>query len=461
MSMFANNQTLAQMRSAKVAVVGLGVTGVSVLNFLLSQNIKPDLFDSRGGLPEAVLSKPELKDLNVKLGAFSDNEFKGYDFVIVSPGISLSTPALVQARQEIDNVFCDVELFARVNQKPVVAVTGSNGKSTVVAWLEDFLNRVGKKAVACGNYGVPVLDVVRQDYDVFILELSSFQLESTTSLVCEAATVLNVTEDHMDRYDSFEHYSRAKNKIYQRAKLCLYNHDDFQTKPLISHHKVESFGALAACFEQTCWHYEPDTQSLKRNQDILANLKDCKVTGQHNGLNALAVLALASSLGVDIKAEAKHLEGFAGLPHRCQFVAETDGVTYINDSKATNIASTQAALSGLASGKNVILLAGGDAKGGDLSELAPAISAAVKKVIAFGRDAAQFSDFLQEQQLIRVSTLEEAVAQAKALSQSGDLVLLSPACASIDMFANYQQRGERFVQTVKRLSHSTGEQEKT
>ena len=455
------SDSLNQMRNARVAVVGLGMTGISVLRYLRGKGITPACFDSRESLSLKSQDEALFEGLTLKLGPFADTEFNDFDFVIVSPGISLATPALANARALNDNVFCDVELFARVNAKPVLAVTGSNGKSTVVAWLEQFLTAAGKKAVACGNYGVPVLDVVDEDYDVFVVELSSFQLESTTSLVCEAATVLNVTEDHMDRYDSFEHYSRAKNKIYQRAKLCLYNHDDFQTKPLISHHKVESFGALAACFEQTCWHYEPDTQSLKRNQDVLASLRDCKVTGKHNGLNALAVLALASSLGVDTKAEAKHLEAFTGLPHRCQFVAEIDGVTYINDSKATNIASTQAALSGLASGKNVILLAGGDAKGGDLSELAPAISAAVKKVIAFGRDAAQFSDFLQEQQLIRVSTLEEAVAQAKALSQSGDLVLLSPACASIDMFANYQQRGERFVQTVKRLSHSTGEQEKT
>ena len=453
MALYEQNQTLSQMRSSRVAVVGLGVTGVSVLKFLLRHGIMPDLFDSRDALPETIANNDLLADSNLYLGEFKDGHFKGYDYVIVSPGISLATPALVQARQEIDNVFCDVELFARINQKAVLAVTGSNGKSTVVAWLESFLNNVGKKAVACGNYGVPVLDVIEQDYDVFIMELSSFQLESTRSLVCEAATVLNVTEDHMDRYDSFEHYSCAKNKIYRRARRCLYNHDDFQTKPLISHNQVASFGSMAACFEQTCWHFDPETQALKRNDDIIANLKNCNVSGAHNGLNALAVLALASAAGVDVKEKAHALAQFSGLPHRCQFVAEYNGITFINDSKATNIASTQAALSGLSTGKNVILLAGGDAKGGDLSELKASIDTSVKTLIAFGQDAAQFSSFLSDKRLIQVENLEQAVRHAFRVSNPGDIVLLSPACASIDMFQNYQQRGDSFARFVKQLTN--------
>jgi len=443
-----SNQTLNQMRNSKVAVVGLGLTGLSAIKYLLRHQIKPDVFDSREHLIMAEDHKDLIGDLNCQLGEFSDNQFNQYDFVIVSPGISLATPALAKALRENDNVFCDVELFARVNQKPVLAVTGSNGKSTVVAWLEHFLNSIGKKAVACGNYGVPVLDVIDEEYDVFVLELSSFQLESTNSLVCEAACVLNVTEDHLDRYESFQHYSDAKNRIYKHAKKCLYNNNDFSTKPLISHDNVESFGSSEVCLDSNCWRYDERTQSLFLNDRELCNFKDFSVAGSHNALNALAVMALLNALDIDLVKHIKNLYSFAGLPHRCQLIATHNDIRFVNDSKATNVGSTEAALVGLATDKNIVLIAGGDAKGADLSELSGLIQSRVKKVVAFGKDAAQFSGFVEQENLTLVIELKDAVNKAISVASSGDIVLLSPACASIDMFKNYQQRGELFKQYV-------------
>ncbi|MBU2880458.1 UDP-N-acetylmuramoyl-L-alanine--D-glutamate ligase [Psychrosphaera sp. B3R10] len=445
--------TLKDMKNGKVAVVGLGLSGISTVDYLLRNGISPDLFDSRITPPNKDAIEEKYKSLKQSFGVFSDNEFLDYTYVIVSPGITLKTPALANALRHNENVFCDVELFARINTKPVLAITGSNGKSTAVGWLEHALNGLGIKAAACGNYGVPVLDVIDKDVDVFVIELSSFQLESVQSLECAAAVVLNVSEDHMDRYDSFEDYSKAKNKIYRHADLCIYNQDDFQTKPLISHDNVVSFGSFDECCEQTCWQYDVINKLLLKNGREIACLDDFNISGNHNGLNGLVVLAMAQAIGVDVELDSTLavFKSFAGLPHRCQLALDANGVRYIDDSKATNVASTLAALNGLANDKNIILIAGGDAKGADLAELADAIDRDVKFVVALGKDKQQFESFVPAEKLSIVDDLKQAVEQAGKVSVSGDCVLLSPACASIDMFKNYQQRGLMFQSLVKEL----------
>lgn len=445
--------TLKDMKNGKVAVVGLGLSGISTVDYLLRNGISPDLFDSRSTPPNKHDIEKKYQTLKQSFGAFSDDEFLDYTYVIVSPGITLKTTALANALRHNENVFCDVELFARINNKPVLAITGSNGKSTAVGWLEHALNGCGIKAAACGNYGVPVLDVIDQDFDVYVIELSSFQLESVQSLACAAAVVLNVSEDHMDRYDSFEDYSKAKNKIYRHADLCIYNQDDFQTKPLISHDNVVSFGSIEECCEQTCWQYDIANKALLKNGVQVACLGDFKVSGDHNGLNGLVVLAMAQAIGIDIEQDSNLavFKSFAGLPHRCQLAHEANGVRYIDDSKATNVASTIAALNGLAEDKNIILIAGGDAKGADLAELAELIDRDVKFVVALGKDKHQFESFVPAEKLSIVDDLKQAVVQANKVSSSGDCVLLSPACASIDMFKNYQQRGLMFQSLVKDL----------
>ena len=449
----ANEDFINELKRSNIAVVGLGLSGMSVLRYLLKHDIQPKVFDSRLTPPIAEAEQLLVNQVERQFGQFKTDEFLGFDYVIVSPGISLKEPAIANALMHNDNVFCDVELFARINDKPVIAVTGSNGKSTVVAWLEDFLNRLGKTAVACGNYGVPVMDVLEQGYngkpvDVFVLELSSFQLESTHSLICEVATVLNVTPDHMDRYESFTEYSQAKLKIYHCAKLCLYNNDDFSTKPLNGCNQVHAFGTCAQTRPESFWLYDKETENFYIDDELIGNLKQLALTGHHNGLNAIVVLALANAVGVDPKTEFEQLKYFSGLPHRCQTVAHVNQITFIDDSKATNVGSTRAALSGLSESKNIVLIAGGDAKGADLSELQPDIQDKVKQVIAFGRDKTKFSEFLKPEQLQIVNTMAEAVSLSFKYSSAGDIVLLSPACASIDMYKNYQQRGNEFKQLV-------------
>lgn len=453
-----NTDFIKELQQSSIAVVGLGMSGMSTLKFLLKHEIKPKVFDSRLTPPVADTDVAFINQVERQFGEFKLTEFNEFDYVIVSPGISLKEPALAEALKNNDNVFCDVELFARINKKPVIAVTGSNGKSTVVAWLEDFLTRLGKNAVACGNYGVPVLDVIEKDYngksvDVFVLELSSFQLESTHSLMCDVATVLNVTPDHMDRYDSFIEYGKAKLNIYTHSNLCLYNNDDFATKPLRDCNQVHAFGTSARSRAENYWQYDRDNDDLKLNNEIIGNLSQLSLSGSHNGLNALVVLALANAIGVDAKDSFQHLSHFKGLPHRCQKIANINGVDFIDDSKATNVASTQAALTGLSNKEkaNIILVAGGDAKGADLSELKSDIANKVKKVVALGKDKVAFTEFVNADDLILVASMSDAVQQAYAQAEQGDIVLLSPACASLDMYKNYQQRGTDFKQNVLTL----------
>ena len=448
-----NHDFINELKQSKIAVVGLGMSGMSVLRYLLKYDIQPKVFDSRLTPPVADADSVLINQVERQFGQFKPDEFLSFDYVIVSPGISLKEPALANALMINENVFCDVELFARLNNKPVIAVTGSNGKSTVVAWLEDFLTRLGKNAVACGNYGVPVMDVLEEDYngqpvDIYVMELSSFQLESTNSLMCEVATVLNVTPDHMDRYESFAEYSQAKLKIYHHSKVCLYNNDDFGTKPLNGCNQIHAFGTSAQCRPENFWLFDKDSENFYINDELIGNLAQLSLTGAHNGLNAIVVLAMANAIGVDPKQHIEQLSHFSGLPHRCKPVANANQITFIDDSKATNVASTQAALSGLSKQKNIILIAGGDAKGADLSELYDDIQAKVKQVIAFGKDKVKFAEFLKPEQLQMVNTMAEAVNLTFELAEAGDLVLLSPACASIDMYKNYQQRGNEFKQLV-------------
>ena len=447
-----------ELKQSKVAVVGLGMSGMSTLKFLLKHNISPKVFDSRLTPPIADNDVSYINQVERQFGEFKLNEFVEYDYVIVSPGISLKEPAIAETLKNNDNVFCDVELFARINCKPVIAVTGSNGKSTVVAWLEDFLNRLGKNAVACGNYGVPILDVIEQGYngkpvDVFVLELSSFQLETTHSLICDAATVLNVTPDHMDRYDSFSEYGKTKLNVYTHASVCLYNNDDFATKPLNGCNKVHAFGTSTQSRAENYWQFNHDNENLYLNNEVIGNLSQLSLTGSHNGLNAIVVLALAKAIGVDINNSFESLSMFQGLPHRCQKIANVNGIDFIDDSKATNVASTQAALMGLSKTQqaNIILIAGGDAKGADLSELKHDIQNKVKKVIALGKDKLAFTDFVPPQQLTLVNAMSDAVSQAYSQAEEGDIVLLSPSCASLDMYKNYQQRGLDFKTHVLNL----------
>lgn len=460
---------LTSLQNTKVALVGLGLTGMSMLRFLLEHEIVPDVFDSREAPPINSQSDQLLAQVNCQFGEIPTKQFADYELVLISPGISLSEPSLQYAQSIGVDVFCDIELFARINTKPVIAVTASNGKSTVVAWLTDFLNKIGNHAIACGNFGVPVLDVIDQKADVFVMELSSFQLDTTSSLHCKAASVLNITPDHLDRYDSFKDYANAKLKIYRHAELVLANKNDELTHldiEALTHYNPEAnvpsvqFFGLHNESQPIMWSYEPTTGDIIHHQSIIGNLNQGQMRGHHNGLNALAVLALASSLGIDVKEHLDALWSFTGLVHRCQPIKGWQGIRFIDDSKATNVASTIAAVHGLGdsnnAGQNIILIAGGDAKGADLSELKEVIDKNVKTLVAMGKDKHQFEGFVEPHKLHLVEDMQQAVSAAIQQARHGDIVLLSPACASIDMFQNYQARAAAFIAAVHDMTQDQG-----
>jgi UDP-N-acetylmuramoylalanine--D-glutamate ligase len=363
----------------------------------------------------------------------------------VSPGLSLKTPEIAAAIAAGKEVIGDIELFAQVVKKPVIGITGSNGKSTVTALLGAMAKQAGIKAITAGNIGLPILDVAEQEVDLFILELSSFQLETTHSLQLAAAAILNISEDHMDRYDSFADYVKAKQRIYKQAKLAVFNRGDSNT---FCEKGGVSFGYDAATTGYGIV-YEGGARYLSKGKQWLIAESELSLKGYHNVLNALAALALGEQAGLPLDAMLQALRTFQGLEHRCQLVRSSEGVAWYNDSKATNVGAAIAAIKSLAQGKNVILIAGGDGKGADFSPLKAVVDELVKELILFGKDKALIKAVCQKS--VEVDDLSAAIVRAKATAQAGDVVLLAPACASLDMFDNFQHRGDVFTQLVKQI----------
>ncbi|ASM51125.1 UDP-N-acetylmuramoylalanine--D-glutamate ligase [Pseudoalteromonas espejiana DSM 9414] len=439
-------QYLNEIKNKQITVLGLGVTGLGIVRFLLSHGLAPKVVDSRKSPPGIDWLKEHAPKLSTHFGNLDDAVLCNSDMIIISPGLSLKIPAIAKAIESGVEVIGDVELFARINTKPVVAVTGSNGKSTVVTLAYEVLKAAGYKVALGGNIGTAVLDLLNDDYDVFVLELSSFQLDTSSSLKPISATVLNISEDHLDRYDSYQAYIDSKLSIYNNAELVVTNTDDIQTTP-ISHSSAPhvSFGS-----EQGDYHLAEHNNELHFivKGEAFLPVSTLAVVGKHNYLNTLAVMALLNPFDITKEQYTTALCQFNGLAHRCQFVDEQNGVKYFNDSKATNVGATIAAIDSLASDhENLIVIAGGDAKGADLSALKPYIKSHAKALVCFGKDANKLAALSCKSHL--VSNMQEAVALAKVLSKRGDIVLLAPACASIDMYNNYMQRGDDFVSCVK------------
>ena len=438
-------QYLNEIKNKQITVLGLGVTGLGIVRFLLSHGLTPKVVDSRVTPPGIDWLKEHAPNLNTHFGNLDDAELCSSDIIIISPGLSLKIPAVADAINAGVEVIGDVELFARINTKPVVAVTGSNGKSTVVTLAYEILKEAGYKVALGGNIGTAVLDLLNDYFDVYVLELSSFQLDTTTSLKPVSATVLNVSEDHLDRYDSYQAYIDSKLSIYEGAELIVVNADDIQTHPVErGTTPLISFGAQQGDYHLA--QHNGETHFMLKG-DAFLPVDTLAVVGKHNYLNALAVMALLSPFEVSKEQYKNALGQFNGLAHRCQFVADLNGVKYFNDSKATNVGATIAAIDSLASnGENLIVIAGGDAKGADLTPLKPYIEQHVKALICFGKDASDLAAITNKSYL--TNNMEEAVALANVLSSTGNIVLLAPACASIDMYNNYMQRGDDFVQCV-------------
>ena len=438
-------QYLNEIKNKQITVLGLGVTGLGIVRFLLSHGLTPKVVDSRVTPPGIDWLKEHAPTLDTHFGNLDDAELCSSDMIIISPGLSLKIPAVANAINAGVEVIGDVELFARINSKPVVAVTGSNGKSTVVTLAYEVLKEAGYKVALGGNIGTAVLDLLSDDFDVYVLELSSFQLDTTTSLKPVSATVLNVSEDHLDRYDSYQAYIDSKLSIYDGAELIVVNADDIQTHPVErGTTPLISFGAQQGDYHLA--QHNGETHFMVKG-DAFLPVDTLAVVGKHNYLNTLAVMALLSPFEVSKEQYKNALGQFNGLAHRCQFVAELNGVKYFNDSKATNVGATIAAIDSLASdGENLIVIAGGDAKGADLNALKPYIEQHVKALICFGKDASDLAAITNKSYL--TNNMEEAVALANVLSSTGNIVLLAPACASIDMYNNYMQRGDDFIQRV-------------
>jgi UDP-N-acetylmuramoylalanine--D-glutamate ligase len=457
-----NSAALARLgitSQSQVVVVGLGITGVSVVGYLLQQGIVPAIVDSREQPPALQQFEQDYlqqwPQLQINTGVRAFDHLHSATHLIVSPGVALSEPGIEQARISGVQIISDIDIFALAVSTPIIAITGSNGKTTVTTLVGKMIECAGKTAAVGGNIGTPVLDLLQDSApDVYVLELSSFQLEITSHLQPAAAVVLNLSEDHMDRYDNFAAYASAKAKIYNKAEVVIDNY--CQPSPSLlenTRHTSRNQRYFGLTDDTTCQFrlglVEEDQWLIAYNQPLIA-VSEIAMQGRHNLSNALAALALVDAVNIQPAAAIAILREFSGLAHRMESVRELHGVLWINDSKATNIGACKAALQGV--DEPVILIAGGDGKGADFSELIAIVEQKVPVLILIGKDADRLEAALQGFTAIhRANTVEQAVKLAAGMVQAGDTVLLSPACASLDQFENYQARGDAFKNAVMRL----------
>ncbi|MCT6516644.1 UDP-N-acetylmuramoyl-L-alanine--D-glutamate ligase [Proteus vulgaris] len=435
---------MANYQGKKVVVVGLGITGLSCVDFFIRQGVTPKVIDTRqkpGGLDKLPA------DVEYHTGSFHQAWLNDADLIISSPGIALSTPELVEAVSHGVEIIGDIELFCREANAPIVAITGSNGKSTVTTLVGEMASADGIRVGVGGNIGVPALTLLTEPHDLYVLELSSFQLETTYSLHAAATTVLNISEDHMNRYPlGLEQYREAKLRIYDNAKTCVYNEDDALTLPLAGKdNRCVSFGV-----GQGDYQLDNINRILKVKGEKVLSTAEMYLAGQHNYTNALAALALADAVGISRKAATEVLKTYHGLAHRFQLVYSHQNVRWINDSKATNVGSTEAALRGLEVEGTLHLLLGGDGKSADFTSLLPYISGDNIRLYCFGQDGQALANLRPDVSLLTV-TMEEAIRALAPTVKSGDMVLLSPACASLDQFKCFEQRGDEFARLAREL----------
>jgi len=443
-----------EFRSApRTLVVGLGVTGLSCTRFLVCEGVEVAVTDSREQPPALDEMRRQLPGVALFVGGFDAGVFSRAERIIVSPGVSLQEPLLLEARQRGVEIIGDIELFARSVRAPVIAITGSNGKSTVTTLVGAMARQSGRDVRVGGNLGTPALDLITDvEPDLYVLELSSFQLETVHSLHCLAATVLNISPDHLDRHTGLKGYAAAKQHIYSRADVQLVNRDDALAAALVTPAgSLFSFGLDQPDGQNFGIEHAVDGDWIVSGNERWLPVAQVHLPGRHNLANILAALALGSIAGLDRQAMLQVLREFQGLPHRTQWVAERRGVSWYNDSKATNVGATLAAVQGFA--EPLVLIAGGQGKGADFSRLAEGLAGSVKAVVLLGEAADEIEHLLAGKvPTVRAGSLTEAVGQAAHWAQAGESVLLSPACASFDMFDNYQQRGERFIQAVRELA---------
>ena len=448
-----NMETLSHKR---VLVVGLGKTGFSCARYLSEHGIEVAVTDSRENPPALNELQNLYPDIAVFVGGFSPEAFNRATCLVVSPGISLREPLIAEARARGAEVIGDIELFARNANAPVIAITGSNGKSTVTTLLGEMAKAAGMDVRVGGNIGVPALDLLHEPRpDLYVLELSSFQLETTDSLNACAAAILNISEDHMDRYKDINDYKAAKAKVYYGTGSLIVNLEDEQVMSTVSRiskgRDLIGFTTQQPNANEFGICGDANEQLLCYGNDHLLAISELKIQGTHNAANALAALALGSEAAIPLDAMLQALKTFPGLAHRTQWVAEQQGISWFNDSKATNVGAAIAALNGLQT-NSIILIAGGLSKGQDFAPLKDIVKRKVKHLILMGQDAGIIENELTGlTKITNVGSLLDAVNKAKEVATEGDVVLLSPACASFDMFSGYEHRGDMFMQIVKEV----------
>ncbi len=450
-----------------VVIVGLGKTGFACLQFLCEQNIPCSVVDSRTHPPFLEKARVHYPDIKMSTGSFNQADIENAATLIVSPGVDIRTEVLVSAREKGAEIIGDIEIFSRCNRVPVIGVTGSNGKSTVTQLTQKLLTSLGVRAVMAGNIGTPVLDLLTPPHkkntalDFVVLELSSFQLDTTTSLRPVAAALLNISRDHLDRYNSFQQYQQSKLSLLHQNTIAVlpeHNHWNIPSVKQVINFGIEKKSEFSiGKINQDFYIFIKEKGSV--NAEPWMALSEVALSGQHNWLNILASLALIQAVGFSLSDQHKNqlqllLKQYTGLPHRCEKIMTNDGILWINDSKATNVGATVAALKSFApqySGK-IILIAGGDAKNADFSALAAGIERHVTTLITLGKDGPAIARQAKNTPTIQVSGIEQAVEISTNIVPDNGLVLLSPACSSLDMFQNFEQRGQQFTDAVRKVA---------
>lgn len=429
-------------------VVGLGKTGLSVVRYLHGLGECVVVVDSRDIPPGMKSLQESFPDVELHTGKFEPSLFSSARRIVVSPGVPMSETALQNAKEQGIEITGDIDLFAHEVASPVIGITGSNGKSTVTTLLAEMAKQAGINATAAGNIGVPVLDLLDDDYELYVLELSSFQLETLHHLPMDVAVVLNISPDHLDRYDGLNDYVMTKHEIYRNAKNCVVNRDD----DLVS-------DSLCTCVESIGFTMKTPLNNdfgIRENDGVdwlchgdkfLLPVDEIKIKGAHNISNVLAALAIGTVINIPEKSMIEAVKKFPGLEHRTQWVTEKNAVSWFNDSKATNVGACIAAIEGLPGMQ--VLIAGGDAKDADFSPLAEIAEKHLRAAVLMGRDAKKIASVLDGiVTIVYASDMKDAVIKASELAQKGDNVLLSPACASFDMYQNFEHRGQVFVDAV-------------
>lgn len=442
----------------KRIVIGVGQTGLSVARFLHARGLPFIACDTRltGSAIDAFLKEfPTVECLRGELDA---ERLASVDEMIISPGVAKDHPAIQFAVDQGVKLIGDIDLFAREVSVPIIAISGSNGKSTVTTLVGEMAADAGVQVKVGGNIGTPVLDLLQAPpADLYVLELSSFQLETTHDLRATAATVLNMSADHMDRYTGMQAYHSAKHRIYRHCKQAIFNREDPLSRPLVPNSTRQiSFGLNAPDLQQFGRLFQTGDVWLAKGASALMAVSEMKMRGAHNELNALAALALGEAVALPMESMLRTLKQFPGLKHRCEWVAQRDGVDFFNDSKGTNVGATLAAVEGLGqtlqSGHKLILIAGGQAKGQAFLPLKVPAETYVKTLIVIGEDASTLAEQINHSNTVHAPSLIDAVQKAYDEAEAGDVVLLSPACASFDMFTSFEDRGDQFTSAVQGLA---------